>query len=172
MPRSWPSNPILATSTRQAHATARSVQVPNTSSSARSDLADRDVTRHRVEDRRHQVDGGIGGVAADAGERGAHAVVVALGLHPLEARQLSDLDRGVDAQRGGDAVVAVDVVVHAHDHELARVDAPLEVVGGVGDLALEPALLDGAQHAVEHRAVALVAEVRERLLRFAAPARR
>ena len=54
--------------------------------------------------------------------------------------------------------------VDADDDVLAAVQLPLELVRGLGDLALEPAFLDPAHRAVEHRAGAELVDVREQLL--------
>src|SRR4051794_19173645 len=100
IPRSWPSNPILATSTRQVTGASRDGAFgPGTEHVLQrgSDLAHGDVRVDRVEDRRNQVHGGIGRVASDAGDGGADALVVALTLHPRQPLQLTVLDRGIDA---------------------------------------------------------------------------
>ena len=88
-----------------------------------------------------------------AGEARGDDVGVALLLRPRQTLQLLTLDGRVDGERRRRIVVAVGEAVHAHHHEAPTVHLALEVVGGVGDLALEPTLLDGRDHAVEHGAV-------------------
>src|SRR5690606_33414614 len=102
MPRSWPSRPTLATSTR-------SVIVPRPRSDDRrldpraelvlegpDDLALGGVRLDRGEDGRHEVHVGIGGVAADRGERLLDGRVVAVVLHLVEPLELRLLDLGAD----------------------------------------------------------------------------
>src|SRR2546422_1019404 len=51
------------------------------------------------------------------------------------------------------AAIGFGEAVHADHDPLAGVERPLVGVGGVGDLTLEPVLLDAVDGAVEHRAL-------------------
>jgi hypothetical protein len=73
---------------------------------------------------------------------------------------------------GGAFVVALEEVGDTDDHVAPVVELALQLVGGVGDLALEVPLLHAAQRAFEHRAVAQRVEVLEHELRRAPRARR
>ena len=94
-------------------------------------------------------------------ERGVDRGVVAIASHAGEALQLGLLHLGPDAQDLELLVAALRGDVHAHDEVTAVVELALELVGGLGDLALEPSRLDGAEHAFEERAVAEPVEVVE-----------
>ena len=74
---------------------------------------------------------------------------VARGAHPLQALHLAGVAGGVHLQQGDGEGLVFGVGVHAHDVPDAIIDLALVAVGGVGDLALEEALLDGGQHAAQ-----------------------
>ena len=78
---------------------------------------------------------------------------------------LGFLDLGADLEDlGGRLVVALEEGVDPDDDVAPVVQLALEVVGRVGDLALEPARLDARERTFEHRAVAQLEEVREHRL--------
>src|SRR3954453_16007 len=119
------------------------------------DLAERCVRAHRIDEGRHEVDVGLRGIGAYAGEGGLDARGIALTLYLLQPAALFLFHLGSDAEdRRGRGGVTVEEPVDTHDHVPTGVDLSLELVGGVGDLALIPAFLDAANRAVEHRAVA------------------
>src|SRR5262249_33432254 len=128
-------------------------------------LAERAIRARAVDERGHQVDLGVGGFGADARERAGDRVVVAFAPHLFEPAALLLLDLRTDAQRRRRRfVVAFEEAVHADDDVPARVQLALELVRGVGDLALVPALLDAPDRTLEHGATALLADPREELL--------
>src|SRR5207237_6389166 len=57
--------------------------------------------------------------------------------------------------------------VDADDEMAPGVQLSLELVGGIGDLALEPSLLDGNERTLEHRTAAETVEVPENVLGLA-----
>jgi hypothetical protein len=87
---------------------------------------------------------------------------VAHGVEPLD---LELLDLAVDVERLGlRLVVALEELVDPDDDVAAVVELPLEVVGRLRDLALEPVVLDAVDRTLEHRSVAERVEVGEQLL--------
>src|SRR5439155_26444004 len=125
------------------------------------DLAHRRVRRHRLHQPGHEVDVGLGGVGTNARQRGIDGGAVAIALHAGAPLQLGLLDLGPDAQNLRLLVAALRRDVHPYDEMATVVELALELVGGRGDLALDPARLDGAEHALEERAVAEPVEVGE-----------
>jgi hypothetical protein len=167
-PRSWPSSPSLASTTRICWSAVRPRSVRcrcRTPRPARPRSLLGGVGTHGVEDRGHQVDGGIGGVGPHPGERDPNHLVVPILLHPGQALALELLDLGVDAQQVLLAlVVPLGERVDADDDPLTGVDLALEPVGRLGDLPDEPAVVDPGVDALEHRPVAELLEVGEDLL--------
>ena len=129
-------------------------------------LAERRVDADGVDQRRHQVDLGVGGVGARARRSAASTAAWSRAGGPASSRlQLARFVLVGDLQqRDLVLVVALGEGVDADDDATAGVEAPLELVGGVGDLALEPVVLDARDRTLEHRAVAELVEVGEQLL--------
>ena len=91
---------------------------------------------------------------AETRQRARDAVVVADLTHLRQSGELASLVLVRDAQHGEVlVVVALEEGVDAHDDALALVEESLELVGRVGDAALEPVLLDAGDAAFEHGAV-------------------
>src|SRR3954453_17217366 len=105
------------------------------------DLALRGMYARAVEEVRHQVAIGGGG-GAQLGQRALDRGPVAPGADGLDAADLLALERGVDAEDLELSVAALGEVVDADEDPLARVVLALELVRGIGDLALREALLD------------------------------
>src|SRR4029077_1055129 len=59
------------------------------------------------------------------------------------------LDFGVDAEGGNSAFFLCDEVVHANDDLFFLLDGALEFVGGLLDLSLDEATLDGPQNSAQ-----------------------
>src|SRR5581483_6412848 len=153
-PRSWPSRPGLATSTR----TGSSVTMPPSEGrrllvlaphvlQLALDLADRAVLLDATDQRRHEVRVAAGG-GAEPGEGVERSARVASPAHLGEAVELQLAGRVVHDRRfeRGHRLVGL-VTVHAHDDALAAVDPALDGGGLVGDQSLHVAVLDAADHA-------------------------
>src|SRR5690606_24496881 len=158
-PRSWPSRPGFATSTRIGR-----VRLAVTfSSSPRSDhrhgpvlavhgleavgdLPQRSVGAHRAQKVRHQVLPGACRLLQRV-EGSAPLVLIALPAHACEALALALLPLGVHRQKRDVRRLLVAQRIDA-DHDLAALGYGLFVaVGAVGDAPLEVAVLDGGKHA-------------------------
>ena len=87
--------------------------------------------------------------ARRAGQRPLDLLAVTGGLHGLQAVDLLALQRGIDPVDRRLAVVALRELVDADDDAVAAVDAALQLVAGVRDLALREVLLDRLDHAAE-----------------------
>src|SRR3954451_5097186 len=99
------------------------------------DLALGRMNTSAVEEVRHEV--GVGGrMLLEDAERGRDLPGVAPGTDGLHAADLLALERGVDVQGRVLVVVAFGMTVDADDDAAPRVDLALELVAGVGDLAL------------------------------------
>src|ERR1700709_1202351 len=159
-PRSWPSKPGLATTTRILRAVA--VVIGRGKRSGCSEDGGLGVS---AEDLLHRGDHlALGGADAGGGDDRLHQVAVRRG-DPLQLRQ-GALDGGtvaagagsreavgllafearVDLQDRGRLFVLLDEVVDADDDPLALVDLLLVGEGGVGDLALGIVATDRLDH--------------------------
>src|SRR5688572_7111057 len=148
-PRSWPSRPGLAMTTRilriyslhQRHFFVLSPHVPQRI----AHLADGRVGPHAVEERLHGIAGADRGVPQRV-ERAAHGIGVpglAQRFEPLEL----DVPRAlVDVQNRVWRLVVLHEVVDSDDDLVAALDRLLESVRRLGDLALRKALLDSLDH--------------------------
>src|ERR1700722_2436414 len=112
------------------------------------DLAFGDAGARRIEQQRHQVGVGGGG-AADRVQRGVDDGRVSAFADGFDAVDLLLLERGINPQDRQLALVALGEAVDADDRAAARIDLLLELEGGVGDLALRKAALDGLDHPPE-----------------------
>ena len=120
---------------------------------------------HRVDERRHQVALGVGGVGPHLFEHASDGIAVTVGPHGLQPLDLLLLLLVCDLEDVEIVVVvALGEPVDADDDASAAVDLALELVGGVGDRALEPAVVDAFVDALQHRAVAELVEVGEHRL--------
>src|SRR5262249_30771277 len=151
-PRSWPSRPGLATRIRSGRT---ALSEPGRVAILAEDLAveigylaQRAARLHRRHERRHQVLARAGGVA-HPGERLAGGGRVALPLHPPHPVGLPRLDLERHTQQLRRALLGHLVAVHAHHGLLAPIDLALVHPGGLRDLLLRIADLDGADHAAE-----------------------
>src|ERR687895_724403 len=144
-PRSWPSRPGLATTTRitsedgcfgvgAVHALQRF-----------DDLALGAVGAGAVEQRFHQVAARRGAVA-QLGERLLRGVGVAARPHRLHAADLLALQLGRDPEDLEPLFVVLLVAVYADHDPLAAFDLLLQRERSVGDLALGVVLLDRGDH--------------------------
>src|SRR5215468_9287536 len=151
-PRSWPSRPGLATrmrSGRTALSEPRRVAVlPEGLAVEIRDLAQRAPRLHRGDERRHEVLARAHRLAHPA-ERLAGGGGVALALHPSHPVGLVRLDLERHAQELGWMLLGHLVPVHPHHGLLATIDLSLVHPGGLRDLLLRIADLDGADHAAE-----------------------
>src|SRR5215218_5798052 len=112
------------------------------------DLALGGVYARAVEKVRHQVGVARGGLA-QRGQGGLDRPGVAAGADGLHAADLLALEGRVDVVQLELALAALGEVVDADEDAVAAVVLLLEGVGGVGDLALREAALDGLGHAAE-----------------------
>src|ERR1700681_2043117 len=99
-PRSWPSRPTLATSTRSALTKGSSGGAlgPGAEDAfeGRDRLADGGVRGGRLEEGGHEVDVRVRGVACETGQRRVHRAAAPAGLDVREPFQLTLFDRRVD----------------------------------------------------------------------------
>src|SRR4029077_16359568 len=107
------------------------------------DLAQRRPRLHELDGDRHEIGGRLAGLSLQPIEQARDEGRIAAAPHLREALDLARLDDGVhlvdrDRGRGRRFYQGID----AYYWLLARRLAPREVVGGVGDLTLEEALLD------------------------------
>src|SRR5439155_610833 len=129
-PRSCPSRPGLATTTRIFPATARSLRL------LRVELL------RAVRWKRPELGGEIGMPLEGSVDNRLHAQ----GLHALD---LFLLESRVDAEEIDRLLVLLLVAVDADDHALAALDLGLVAEARLGDLALLEVLLDRGDHAAE-----------------------
>src|SRR5215203_6572462 len=157
-PRSWPSRPGLAMTTRILRIEVFSAPAPLHQGDLfilAPDVAQRvahlpycRIGANTVEQHLHGI-----ALAARPGpqlvERAAHRVVVPSPAQLLETLQL-DIRRGVvDVENRHPRLVRLDEVVDADDDLRAPLDCLLELVRGLGDLALGITVLDRRDHAAE-----------------------
>ena len=103
----------------------------------------RGVGLHGVDQGRHEVDLRIGGLPGQPGEGLGHRGVVTVVTDRVEPLDLAGLVLVGDLEDVELVlVVALGEAVHADDRAPVGVELALQLVGGVGDLALEPVLLD------------------------------
>src|SRR5512138_1285351 len=152
-PRSWPSRPGFAISTRSLPAMAappshrrRLLEPAEHVQEHAVHLADRAVRPRAREERGHEVPRPARRVPQLA-QRAAHLRRVAPPLHLGEPRHLPLPDAGVRLVQREGRLLRLREAVHADDHLLARLDPLLLPERLLGDLALDLALLDGADHA-------------------------
>src|SRR3954447_6435328 len=125
-------------------------------------LADGCVRTRRVEQRGHHVDLGVGGIGAQPGGGPVDGLRVAVGLHRREPLELLLLALPTDLEDVRRRLVVALQEAGDADHRVAAVvELALEVVGGLRDLALIPALLDRDERALEHRAASERVDVGE-----------
>src|SRR5579884_4221494 len=155
-PRSWPSRPGFATTTRIFPAIRASLEdgglapgAPHVAERV-AHLAHRDVGAGAGHDRLHQVRVAFGGTA-EVGERPLDRGGVAAGAQCPDTFDLLALERGVDAQDLGLLLLFDLVAVDADDHPLPGLDLGLVAEARFGDLALEEVLLDRRDDAAELR---------------------
>src|SRR5215208_7156052 len=160
-PRSWPSRPGLATTTRILRPEPLAPLVVSSAEASMGggsledrclgvgpedllqsgdDLALGCVHSRAVEQWLQQVAVAHGGVLQHR-QRGLHLDAPAPCAHAVEAVDLLALERGVDAKDLELVLVGVLIAIHADQDPLARVDLLLVVERGVRDLALRVVLL-------------------------------
>src|SRR3954470_762275 len=112
------------------------------------DLALGRMNTSAVEEVRHEV-GVSGRMLLQDAKSGRDLPGVAPSAYRLDAADLLALECGVDVQDRPRVVVALGVAVDADHDPPAGVDLALELVAGIGDLALREVLLDRLDHAAE-----------------------
>src|SRR5436309_2372777 len=155
-PRSWPSRPGFATTTRILWAPVGGTSVHGRFAVRAPDVLQRgdDLALARVgarafEQRRHEVDMGARRALAQGPEAGGDRYSITPRAHPLQPIELLALKRRIDPQRR-DRRVALGLEAVDPDHgALQRVDLGLQLVACVRDLALREVLLDGFDHPAE-----------------------
>src|SRR5262245_42845133 len=151
-PRSWPSRPGLATRIRSGRTAlsepGRVAVLPEDLAVDVGDLAERAPRLDRSDERRHQVLARARRVAHPS-QRLARSGGVALALHAPHPIRLPRLHLERHAPQLGGSLLGDLVAVHAHHRLLAAVDLPLVDPGGLRDLLLRVADLDGADHPAE-----------------------
>src|SRR5204863_6322872 len=146
-PRSWPSRPGFAMTTRIFAATALTLEdrrlAPDTPhvSQRVAHLAHRQVRARSGQDRLHQVRVSCR-AALELGERLLGSGGVAARPHRTNALDLLLLERGIDAQDLERRLVVELVTVDADDHALPGLDLGLVAVRRLCDLSLHEVVLD------------------------------
>src|SRR6188474_3319046 len=155
-PRSCPSKPGLATTTRILRAVAASISAGSLEDGGlrvgaedllhrRDHLSLRGAGAGGGDDRRHQVLLRRG-CTSQLGKGALHSAGVASSASRLQAIDLLALQRRVDAQDRGRLFALLDEVVDADDDPLTLVDLALIGESGVGDLALGEVAADRLDH--------------------------
>ena len=130
---------------RELHHNALPILAKNSPQSIR-DLAYCRGAFHCFEDHRHQVAAFFCG-GRDPIERCLPRGWIAAEAQGVQAFYLALLLRRVDSLDGDARLVVAGEFVHTDDDLFAALYGALERVGGVLDLALDPAAFDGAEHA-------------------------
>src|SRR5262249_6781136 len=145
-PRSWPSSPTFASSTRIGWATLEDRRLhvrPELRSKRFHDLAARGARSHGRDRRRHDVGVGVADDVDELVEGPAEAFGIATCAMDAERLDLSLLRLGIHAMQLERQVAwRLSVGVDADDDALPGLLGQLEVVGRVRDLLLQPAGLD------------------------------
>lgn len=111
-----------------------------------SDFAHRTVTFYRLQNRGHEI-ATVAGTFLHGVDSLLPSFLAAFGAEGLEAFYLAAFEVGVVGLGGDAGLVVAGELVDADDDGVSGFDAALVVVGGVLDLLLDPAALDGAEHA-------------------------
>src|SRR5262249_38667105 len=112
------------------------------------DFADSGAGFDRVENSRHEVLAGLGGVT-NRRDSALPRSGIAFGAQGADTLDLLALERLVDSLNRDWILVLLRKAVHADDRCFSMIDSSLIFVGGVLDFLLYEAALDGLQHSAE-----------------------